>query len=71
MPIYFMFVLSMPRKVRLRIKQIQRDFFMGGGALEQKPHLVRSGLVCLDKSKGVLGVVEYNVFIVYYLSLLI
>ena len=46
----------MPRKVRLRLEQIQRDFLWGGGALERKPHLVRWGLVCLDKSKGGLGV---------------
>ena len=56
MPIYFMFVLSMPRKVKLRIEQIQRNFLWEGGALERKPHLVRWGLVCLDKSKGGLGV---------------
>ena len=29
---------------------------MGGGALEQKPHLVRWSTVCLDKCKGGLGV---------------
>ena len=34
MPIYFMFVLFMPRKVRLRIEQIQRDFLWGGETLE-------------------------------------
>lgn len=28
----------------------------GGGALERKPHLVRSTTVCLDKRKGRLGV---------------
>ena len=56
MPIYYMSMLSMPRKVRLRLEQIQRDFLWGGRALEQKPHLVRWGLVCLDKSKGGLGV---------------
>ena len=55
MPIYFMPVLSMPKKFRLRIEQIQRDFLWGGGALEQKPYLVRWGLVCLDKNKGGLG----------------
>ena len=34
MPIYFMFVLSMPRKVKLRIEQIQRNFLWEGGALK-------------------------------------
>ena len=56
MPIYFMSVFSLPRKVKLRIEQIQRDFLWGGGALKQKPYLVWWGLVCLDKSKGGLGV---------------
>ncbi|RVW36937.1 hypothetical protein CK203_094919 [Vitis vinifera] len=43
-------------KVRLRLEKIQRDFLWGGGALVQKPHLVRWNLVCLDKRKGGLGV---------------
>ncbi|RVX16803.1 Protein S-acyltransferase 10 [Vitis vinifera] len=41
MPIYFMSMLSMPRKVRPRLERIQRDFLWGGGALERKLHLVR------------------------------
>ncbi|RVW28979.1 LINE-1 reverse transcriptase-like [Vitis vinifera] len=40
MPIYFMSMLSMPRKVRLRLERIQREFLWGGGALERKIHLV-------------------------------
>ena len=56
LPIYFMYVLTLPRTVRLRLEQIRRDFLWGGGALEQKPHLVRWVLVCLDKRKGGLGV---------------
>ncbi|RVW84965.1 hypothetical protein CK203_039502 [Vitis vinifera] len=43
------------RTVKWRLKQIQRDFLWGGGALERKPHLVRWALVCLDKRKGDLG----------------
>ncbi|RVW67890.1 hypothetical protein CK203_061653 [Vitis vinifera] len=35
--IYFMFVLTLPRTVRLRLEQIQRDFLWGGGLL-RKPH---------------------------------
>lgn len=34
MPIYFMSILHMPRAVRSRLEQIQRDFLWGGGALE-------------------------------------
>ena len=56
MPIYFMSMLSMPRKVRLRLERIQRDFLWGGGALERKLHLVRWDLVCLEKCNGGLGV---------------
>ncbi|RVW38823.1 hypothetical protein CK203_074193 [Vitis vinifera] len=39
-PIYYMSLLRMPKVVRLRLEQIQRDFLWGGGALEQKTHLV-------------------------------
>ena len=56
MPIYFMSLFYLPRKVRLRLEKIQRDFVWGGGALVQKPHLVKWNLVCLGKKKGGLGV---------------
>ena len=46
----------MPRSFGLRLEQIQRDFLWGGRALERKPHLVSWSIVCLDKSKGGLGV---------------
>ena len=42
--------------MRLRLEKIQRDFLWGGGALVQKPHLVRWNLVCLDKKKGGLSI---------------
>ncbi|RVX14337.1 hypothetical protein CK203_017368 [Vitis vinifera] len=48
MPIYFMSLFCMPRKVRLRLEKIQMDFLWGGGALVQKPHLV-SGKVISHK----------------------
>ena len=54
--IYFMSLFFLPRKVRLRLEKIQRDFLWGGGALEQRPHLVRWNLVCLERKKGGLGV---------------
>ena len=56
MPIHFMSLFCLPRKVRLRLEKIRRDFLWGGGALVQKPHLVRWNLICLDKKKGGLGV---------------
>ena len=56
MPIYLMSLFYLPRKVRLRLEKIQRDFLWGGGVLAHKPHLVRWNLVCLEKRKGGLGV---------------
>ena len=38
------------------LEKIQRDFLWGGGALDQRPHLVRWNLVCLERKKGGLGV---------------
>ncbi|RVX18713.1 putative ribonuclease H protein [Vitis vinifera] len=56
LPVYFMSLFLLPRKVRLGLEKIQRDFLWGGGALEQRPHLVRWNLVCLERKKGGLGV---------------
>ena len=56
MPIYFMSLFYLPRKVRLRLEKIQRDFLWGGGALMQRPYLFRWNLVCLEKRKSGLGV---------------
>ena len=56
MPIYLMSLFHLPRKVRLRLEKIQRDFLWGGGTLAHKPHLVRWNLVCLEKRKGGLRV---------------
>ena len=62
LPIYFMSIFQLPRVVRMRLKQIQRDFLWGGGALKQKPHLVRWPIVCVEKSKGRLGVKSLGTF---------
>ena len=53
LPIYLMSILQLPRGVRIRLEQIQRDFLWGGGTLVLRPHLVRWATVCLDKRKGV------------------
>ncbi|RVW45101.1 putative ribonuclease H protein [Vitis vinifera] len=55
MPIYLMSLFHLPRKVRLRLEKIQRDFLWGGGTLAHKPHLVKWNLVCLEERKGGLG----------------
>ncbi|RVW96127.1 hypothetical protein CK203_037748 [Vitis vinifera] len=54
--------IQLPRVVRMRLEQIQRDFMWGGKALEQKPHLVRWPIVCVDKRKGGLGVKSLGTF---------
>ena len=56
MPIYFMSLFCIPRQVRLRLEKIQRDFLCGGGALVQKPHLVRRKIVCSERNERGLGV---------------
>ena len=46
----------MPKIVCSRLEKIQRDFLWGGGNLERKAHLVNWKTVCLEKSRGGLGV---------------
>ena len=60
LPIYFMSLFWMPRRVRLRLEKIQRDFLWEGGSLEKKPHVVNWDIVCLDKRKGGLRVRRLN-----------
>ncbi|RVW47335.1 putative ribonuclease H protein [Vitis vinifera] len=62
LPIYFMSIFQMPRVVRIRLEKIQRDFLWGGGALVQKPHLVKWSIVCLDKRSGGLRVKNLRAF---------
>ena len=56
LPIYLISLLRMPSSIRQILEHIQRDFLWKGGNLEQKPHLVRWELVCLNKKKEGLGV---------------
>ena len=62
LPVYFMSIFQLPRVVKIRLDQIQRDFLWGGGALEQKPHLVRWSIVCVEKRKEGLGVKNLGTF---------
>ena len=41
LPIYFMSLFRLPRIVRLRLEQIQRDFIRGSGTGKRKLHLVK------------------------------
>ena len=56
--IYFMFLFVIPKRATVRLEKIQRDLLWGGGALEQKPHLVlvKWFIVRLDKQKEGLGI---------------
>ena len=56
LPIYFMSLFCLPRRVRLRLAQIKRNFLWGGGDLDIKPHLVNWAIVCSDKRDWGLGV---------------
>ena len=49
LPIYYMSLFHLPRRVKLRLEYIQRDFLWGGGSLEKKPHLVKWATVCSNK----------------------
>ena len=40
LPIYFMSLFVIPKRMVARLKKIQRDFLWGGGELEKKLHLV-------------------------------
>ncbi|RVW76644.1 putative ribonuclease H protein [Vitis vinifera] len=44
------------KRVCARLEKIQRDFLWGGGALENKPHLVGWKVICADKKEGGLGI---------------
>ena len=55
-PIYFMSLFTILRLVRLGLEKIQRDFLWGGGALENKPYLVKWSSICMAKEKRGLGV---------------
>ncbi|CBI24109.3 hypothetical protein VitviT2T_017099 [Vitis vinifera] len=56
LPIYFISLFQMSRRVRLRLEKIYRNFLWGGGMLGNKPQLVKWDIVCLDKRKGGLRV---------------
>ena len=51
----------LPRRVRLRLEQFQRDFLYEGGNLEKKPHLVKWSTVCSNRKIGGLGVKSLSI----------
>ena len=54
--IYFMSLFVIPKKVRVRLEKIQRDFLWGGGVSQSKSHLVNWSIVCMEKKDGGLGI---------------
>ena len=61
LPIYFMSLFPNPRSVRMRFERIQRNFVWGGCALERRPQLVNSEVVCRDKKSGGLGIKKLSI----------
>ena len=51
-----------PKRVCTRLEKIQRDFLWGGGALENKPHLVSWKVICAAKKDGGLGIRNLTIF---------
>ena len=49
LPVYLISLFKLPRKFKLRLECIQRDFLWGGGSLEKKSHLVKWSTICSDK----------------------
>ena len=56
LPIYFMSLFIIPRKVSLRLEKIQRDFLWRGGVSQSRLHLVNWSIVCMEKKDGGLGI---------------
>ncbi|KAL6343049.1 hypothetical protein AAG906_017861 [Vitis piasezkii] len=62
LPTYFLSLFVIPKKVCARLEKIQRDFLWGGGALENKPHLVSWKAICATKKEGGLGIRSLSTF---------
>ena len=63
LPTYVMSLFRLPRRVKIRLEKIQRDFLWGGGNLERKIHFVKWDIVCLSKVKcglGIRGLLNFN-----------
>ncbi|RVW42450.1 Transposon TX1 uncharacterized 149 kDa protein [Vitis vinifera] len=62
LPTYFLSLFVIPKRVCARLEKIQRDFLWGGGALENKPHLVCWKVICAAKKDGGLGIRNLAIF---------
>ncbi|RVX02541.1 putative ribonuclease H protein [Vitis vinifera] len=62
LPTYFLSLFVIPKRVCVRLEKIQRDFLWGGGALENRPHLVSWKVICAAKKDGGLGIRSLAIF---------
>ena len=62
MPTYLLSLFWLPKKVKLRLDKIQRDFLWGGGFPERKFHLINWDYDCQSKEKGGLGIHNLSTF---------
>ena len=60
-PLYLISLLPLPRKVKLRLERIQRDFLWGGGSLERELHLVKWATICSERRNRDLGVKNLSI----------
>ena len=67
LPIYFISIFVIQKRVCQILKKLQRNFLWGGGFLENKPHLVSWLKVCKPKVEGRLGI---HIFFVLNMALL-
>ena len=56
LPTYFLYLFVISKRVCASLEKIQRDFLWGGGALENRPHLVSWKIICAAKKDGDLGI---------------
>ncbi|WKA06598.1 hypothetical protein VitviT2T_024493 [Vitis vinifera] len=55
LPIYFMSLFVIPRKVRIRLEKIQKEFLWEDVEGRRRIHLVRWTTICKDKRKIIIG----------------
>ena len=64
LPIYHLSLFRMPQKVCARLERIQRQFILWGGGggsnLDKKISVVSWATVCIDKSKGGIGIKSFS-----------
>ena len=60
LPIYYLSLFRMPQKVCARLEKIQRQFLWGGSNQDRKISLVRWAIVCMEKSKGGIGIKSFS-----------